>query len=141
MIKGIILAPFAGLAVFVLGQIILPFPLCIVLGLAAAAFIVHTTVLGEDIYFELDDNGLFRYFCRKKEKNTFELSKFHLGYFRKTEWGILGNNTIRLKLVNQEGEETEIDAGPLGTTQFYKMFEEIEKFAIKDTEVLEAAKK
>jgi hypothetical protein len=143
MIQGLIVTPFGGLAVFIIAHIFIPsLWLCILLGLAAAAFLAYSTILGENIHFELDDNGTFRYFNRGQLKNTFELSKYSIGYHRRTERGFLGNNTIRLKLVNSEGEETEIEAGPLGTTQFNTMFEEMEKFSIADkAEPLEAGKK
>jgi hypothetical protein len=142
LIQGIILTPFCGLAVFFIGQILLPLWLCIVLGIAAAAFLGYTTILGENIHFEIDDDGAFRYFHRGQLKNTFELSKYGIGYHRRTERGILGNNNISLELLNAEGEQTVIDAGPLGTTQFNEMFTEMEKFAIKgETEPLKAVKK
>jgi hypothetical protein len=143
MIQGLIVTPFGALAVFIISQV-LPIPLwfSVILGIAAGAFLAYSNILSENIYFELDDNGTFRYFQRGKLKNTFELSQYSAGYHRRTEHGILGNNNIRLKLLNTSGEETEIDAGPLGTTQFNEMFAEMEKFSIKnEVEVLEAGKK
>jgi hypothetical protein len=142
MIQGLIVTPFGGFAVFIIGQIFLPWWICIILGVVAAAFLAYSTLFSENIHFELDDDGTFRYFNRGQLKNTFELSKYSLGYHRRTERGLLGNNDIRLKLVNLEGEETDIEAGPLGTTQFNTMFEEMEKFSIVEkTEALEAVKK
>ena len=140
MIKGIIIAPFGGLFVFIIGQIFLPVPLCAVLGVITAAIILYISVFSENIYFELDDDGTFRYFKMGALKNTFKLSDFRIGYYRKTEWGILGLNNIDLKIADANGEVTEIDAGPLGTAQFDKMFEEMEKYAIKDIETLSAGK-
>jgi hypothetical protein len=141
MIKGIIISPLSGILVFLLAQIILPVPLCAVLGIATAAALLYMAVFSENIHFELDDDGTFRFFKKGTLKNTFELSKCHIGYYRKTEWGIFGNNYITLNILDPEGKETGIDAGPLGTGQFKDMFEEMEKYAIKDVEVLEAAKK
>jgi hypothetical protein len=142
MIKGIIIAPFGGLLIFVLAQIFLPpFPLCAVLGVAAAVIIVYITVISENIYFELDDDGTFRYFKKGTLQNTFELSKYRTGYYRRTEWGLFGSTDINLKLRDAEGEETEIDAGPLGRARFEEMYKEMEKYAIKDIEVLDAGEK
>jgi hypothetical protein len=141
MIKGIIVAPFGGLFVFLLAQILLPVPLCAVLGVAVTAIIVYIAVFSENIYFELDNDGTFRYFKKGTLQNTFELSKYRTGYYRRTEWGIFGSNDIKLKLLDAEGKETGIDAGPLGTAQFDEMFKEMGKYAIKDVEVLDAEKK
>lgn len=141
MIRGLIIAPFGGLAVFFLGQILLPVLLCAVLGIGVAALLAYWAIFSENIYFELDDNGTFRYFKRGKLQNTFDLAKYKIGYYRKTEWGILGDNHIDLKLFDEQGEETDIEAGPLGTSQFNEMFENMEKYAIKNIETLDAGKK
>ena len=141
LIKGVILAPFTGLFIFIIAQILLPVPVCAVLGVAAAAIIVYISVFSENIYFELDDDGTFRYFKMGTLKNTIKLSDYRIGYYRKTERGIFGLNNIALKLFDSEDQETNIEAGPLGTTQFDKMFAEMEKFAIKDIETLDPGKK
>jgi hypothetical protein len=141
MIKGIIISPLSGILVFLLAQIFLPIPLCVVLGIATAAALIYMTVFSENIYFELEDDGTFRYFEKGSLKNTFELSKCRIGYYRKTEWGIFGSTDINLNILDTGGEETGIDAGPLGAGQFEGMFKEMEKYAIKDVEVLEAEKK
>jgi hypothetical protein len=141
MIKGLIMVPFGGLFVFVLTQILLPVPVCAVLGVAAALVIVYMTIFSENIYFELDDNGTFRYFKKGTLQNTYELSEYRIGYYRKTEWSIFGSSNIELKLLDSKGEETEIEAAPLGTAQFERMFKEMEKYTTKDVEVLEAEKK
>jgi hypothetical protein len=142
MIKGIIISPLSGILVFLLAQILpIPVPLCALAGIVVAALLLYMAVFSENIYFELEDDGTFRYFNKGTLKNTFELSKCSIGYHRKTEWGIFGSNNIDLKILDAEGKETGIEAGPLGTGQFEDMFEEMEKYAIKDVEVLEAAKK
>jgi hypothetical protein len=141
MIKGIIISPLSGILVFLLAQILLPVPLCAILGIAVGALLMYMAVFSENIYFELEDDGTFRYYKNGALKNTFELSKCHIGYHRRTEWGIFGNNNIDLKILDAEGEETGIEAGPLGTGQFEDMFEEMEKYAIKNVELLEAKEK
>jgi hypothetical protein len=138
MIKGLIEVPFSGLLVFVLAQFLLPLPVCFILGAVAAAVVLYITVVSENICFELEDDGTLRYFKKGALQNTFQLSEYRVGFYRRTEWGILGNNNIELKLLDAEGKETEIEAGPLGTSQFDKMFEEMEKYAIKNVEVLAA---
>jgi hypothetical protein len=141
LIKGLITVPFSGLVVFIVAQIFLPVPICGILGVAAAAAIAYITIFSEAIHFELNDNGTLQYFKRGTLQSTYELAKYRLGYHRKTEWGILGNNNIRLKFLDTDGKESEIDAGPLGTTQFDEMFAAMEEYAIKDVEQLTAEKK
>jgi hypothetical protein len=142
MIRGIIVAPFSGLLVFIIAQLIFPslLPLCAIIGVLVAALIVYIAVFSENIYFELEDDGTFRYYKKGVLQTTYELARYRIGYHRKTEWGLLGNNDIRLKFLDDAGEETEIDAGPLGTTQFDDMFASMEKYAIKDIETLSAGK-
>jgi hypothetical protein len=141
LVKGLITVPFGGLVIFIIAQIFLPVPICGVLGVVAAAAIAYITVFSEAIYFELDDDGTLRYFKRGTLQNTYELSKYRVGYHRKTEWGILGNNDIQLKFLDTAGKESELDAGPLGTTQFDEMFAAMEEHAIKDVEQLAAEEK
>ena len=141
LIRGLIIAPCGGFAAFVITQFFLPTLICVILGLAAAVALIYMAVFSENIHFELDDDGTFRYFKKGKLENTFALASYRLGYHRKTEWGILGNNNIDLKLLDAEDEETVIEAGPLGTAQFDEMFACMEKYSIKDIEVLSAEKK
>jgi len=141
LIKGIIATPFTALVVFLITQIFLPVPICAVLAIAAGLVLAYLTIFSENINFELEENGSFRYFKNGKLQNEFELPKYRIGYYRKTELGFLGNVDIDLKLVDSEGEETVIDAGPLGTPQFDEMFARMEKFAIRDIEVMNAEKK
>jgi hypothetical protein len=139
MVRGIIISPFTGILVFVLAQIFLSIPLSAAAGIGTAAVLLYIAVFSENIHFELEDNGTFRYFQKGALKHTFKLSECRVGYYRRTEWGILGNNDISLKILDDEGDETNIEAGPLGTGQFEDMFEEMEKHAIQNIEVLEAA--
>jgi hypothetical protein len=141
LIKGLITAPFGGLFVFIVAQFFLPATICGILGVVAAAAIAYITIFSEAIHFELDDDGALRYFKKGNLQSTYELSKYRIGYHRRTEWGILGNNNIRLKFMDTAGTESELDAGPLGTTQFDEMFAAMEKYAIQDVEQLPAGKK
>ena len=140
LIKGIVMTPFGALAAFLITQIFLPVPVCAIIAIAIALVLGYLTIFSENIHFELDENGVFRFFKNGKLQKEFELSKYRIGYFRKTEMGFLGSVDIDLKLVDYQGEETSVDAGPLGTSQFDEMFEHMEKFAIKDVEALEAEK-
>jgi hypothetical protein len=141
LIKGLVTAPFGGLLVFIVAQIFLPVTICAVLGVAAAAAIAYISIFSEAIHFELDDDGTLRYFKRGALQNTYELSGYRIGYHRRTERGILGNNNIQLKFLDAAGTESELDAGPLGTTQFDEMFAAMGKYAVQDVEQVSAEKK
>jgi hypothetical protein len=140
LIRGIIVSPFSGLLVFIVGQIFLPVWLCAVAGVIVTGAIAYLAIFSENIYCELDDNGAFRFFQKGRLTNSFELGKCRIGYKRKTEWGLLGNNDIKLQIIDDKNEETFLDASPLGTSQFNDMFAAMEKHAIQDTEALSAGK-
>jgi hypothetical protein len=89
----------------------------------------------------LNDNGTLQYFKRGALQSTYELAKYRVGYHRKTGRGILGNNNIRLKFLDANGKESELDAGPLGITQFDEMFAAMEEYTIKDVKRLTADNK
>jgi hypothetical protein len=140
LIRGIIISPFSGLLVFIVGQVFLPVWVSAILGVIVTGAIAYMAIFSENIYCELDDNGAFRFFQKGSLKNSFELGKCRIGYRRKTEWGILGNNDITLQIIDDKNEETFLDAGPLGTTRFDAMFAAMEKHAVRDAGFLSAGK-
>ncbi|MDR2517615.1 MAG: hypothetical protein LBC88_09590 [Spirochaetaceae bacterium] len=140
LIRGIIAAPFSGVLVYILGQIFLPVWLSAIAGAAAAGALVYMAVFSENIYCELDDTGAFRFFRRGVLKNSFDLTVCRIGYRRKTEWGLFGNNDIRLHIIDGQNGETFLDVSPLGTARFNELFAAMEKHAAGETEVLNAGK-
>ena len=132
LVKSIVQAPLSGVLVFFIAQIFLPVLVCLILGLAAAAILLYMAFFSEHIFFELEDDGVFRYFKRGRPENTFDLKSLRIGYYRKSESGFFGNHDINLRILDGEGKEINIDAAPLGVTGFHEMFEEMQKFAIKD---------
>ena len=141
LIRGIVISPFGGLLVFFVGQIFLPVWICAILAVIVTGAIAYIAIFSENIYCELDDSGSFRFFQKGSLKNTFELGTCRIGYRRKTEWGIFGNNDIKLQIIDDKNEETFLDMSPLGTTQFNDMFEAMQQHVIRDTEILSAGQK
>ena len=139
--KSIVQAPLSGVLVFFIAQFFLPVPACLILGLAAAAILLYMAFFSENIFFELEDDGVFRYFKRGKPENTFDLKNCRIGYYRKSESGFSGNHDINLHILDGEGKEVNIDAAPLGATGFHEMFGEMQKFAIKDEPIRAGGKK
>jgi hypothetical protein len=132
-VKSIIIAPVTGAVLYMIAQLIIPsLVICGLIGLAAAAVLLYMAFFSENIYFELDDDGAFRYYKRGKLERSFILTKCRAGYRRKSESGIFGNHDINLRILNEKGEEDTIDAAPIGVDQFTEMFSEIEKYAIGD---------
>jgi hypothetical protein len=141
LIKGIVLVPFSGLLAYIVARIFLPHEIGVVAGVVVAVFLLYIAVFSENIRFELDSDGTFRFYKKGALKHTFDLTQSSIGYHRRTEWGLLGNNDISLKILDSEGRETVVDAGPLGTRQFETMFEAMEQHTQTDVEVLKATKK
>jgi hypothetical protein len=100
---------------------------------------LYITVFSEDIYFELEPDGMFRYYKRRTLQNTFNLKNCYITYHRKSEGGFPPTHNITMTIVDAaEGGETGLDCSPLGLHQFNEMFGEMENFTIKDTTVLSA---
>jgi hypothetical protein len=138
--KGIVISLFTGAAAYIITGLFTSsalfgrgIPLLILLA------ILYITIFSEDIYFELEPDGLFRYYKRRILQNTFNLKTCYITYRRKSEGGFPPTHDITLTIVDTaEGGETGLDCGPLGLEQFNEMFAEMENFALKDTAVLSA---
>jgi hypothetical protein len=102
--------------------------------------ILYITVFSEDICFELDPDGVFRYYNRRILQNTFNLANCYIGYHRKSESGLPSSHDISLKILDaNEDEEISFDCSPLGLRRFTEMFTAMENFAIKRHETLSAS--
>jgi hypothetical protein len=138
--KGIVIALVTGSAAYIITGLFTRgalFGLGIPILLTLA--ILYITVSSEDIYFELEPEGLFRYYKRRVLQNTFTLTNCYISYHRRSEGGFPPTHDITLNIVDTAtGEETGLDCGPLGVNQFNEMFGEMENFTIKDTAVLSA---
>jgi hypothetical protein len=138
--KGIVIAFFVGAAAYVITGIFTSSAL-FTFGISAlfTLSILYITVFSEDIYFELEPDGLFRYYKRRILQNTFDLKNCYITYRRRSEGGFPPTHDITLTIVDAAGgEETGLDCAPLGLDQFNEMFAEMENFSIKDTAVLSA---
>jgi hypothetical protein len=139
MMKSIVIAPLTGGLVYFIAQLFISsLMICLALGMLPAAALLYMALFSENIYFELDDDGSFRYFKRGRQEQSFDLKTCRIGYRRKSESGLFGNHDIDLKISDGEDTETSIDAAPLGVSQFHAMFEDMEEFAIKDDEPIRA---
>jgi hypothetical protein len=141
LIKGIIIALFTGFVIYI---VLSWFISNAVAGLGIPALvalaILYITVFSEDIYFELEPDGVLRYYKRRIIQNTFDLKNCYIWYQRKSETGFPPSHDITLKVLNTGAEDGEvwIDCSSLGLDQFNEMFTTMEEFALKDKSVLSA---
>jgi hypothetical protein len=138
--KGMVIALFTGAAAYIVTGL---FTNSALFGLGIPVLVtlllLYITVFSEDIYFELEPDGLFRFYKRRILQNTFNLKNCYIAYHRKSEGGFPPTHDITLTIVDTaEGEETGLDCAPLGLDQFNEMFAEMEHFTMKDTVVLSA---
>jgi hypothetical protein len=112
------------------------------LGLGVPALLtialLYIAIFSEDVFFELEPDGLFRYYKRRILQHTFDHKNCSIAYRRKSEGGFPPTNDITLTIMDTMGEggEVSFDCGPLGLNRFTEMWREMGNFAIKDTEVL-----
>jgi hypothetical protein len=138
--KGVVIAFVTGAAAYIVvglftGRALFALGIPVLVALA----ILYITIFSEDIYFELEPDGLFRYYNRRILENTFDLRHCYISYYRKSEGGFPPTHDITLTIVDTaEGGETGLDCAPLGLDQFNEMFAEMENFAMKDRAVLSA---
>jgi hypothetical protein len=138
--KGMVIALFTGAAAyFVTGLFIgsalfgLGVPILVTLS------ILYITVFSEDIYFELEPDGVFRWYKRRILQNTFNLTQCYIAYHRRSEGGFPPTHNITLTIADTAGGgETGLDCAPLGLRQFNEMFAVMEHFTMKDRAVLSA---
>lgn len=140
MVKGLILAVFAGFA----GYFITGFftqDLRLIYGIPAALFLILTwlALVSENIRFELEPGGQLRYFKRGRLKHSCQLKNCGAGYRQRSENGIFGSHDITLNLVDMEtAQQTSLDCSPLGPSRFERMFRAIEGHTATQPEVLRA---
>ena len=145
LIKGIVSAPAAALLVFAVLTYFSDNPL-IVLGIPCAILllVLYMSLFSENIFFELDETGKFRYFKRGRLKKEYNLRRCLVGYRMKSESGIWGNHDITLQIQALDAPENPfddyIDCSPLGPGRFDAMFDRMRQFTGEQAEVLRADK-
>jgi predicted Rdx family selenoprotein len=141
LIKGIVIAPFSAFAAHIILGLFTSNAI-VVLGIPALAglAILYLAVFSENIRFELEPDGVFRYYKRGIPQNTFNLKTCYIWYHRKSEGGFPPSHDITLTVRDTAAGEDEIriDCGPLGLNQFNEMFAGMEEFTMKDKTVLAA---
>lgn len=143
LIKSLILTPFAGVAAFVVLYILLQFVnlgtigvyLLYIVPVLAFLWMLYASIFSENIRVEIDPAGTCRYFKNGKLLKQWFLPQCQVGYYKRTESGLMGNNNIRLDIRNEMGQDETVDCSPLGSTQFYNMFAHMETFTKPEPQV------
>lgn len=133
MLKNIISAPCAGAVLAIILNFFVE-NLYILIGVPVfvTLLILYTSIFSSRIQFTLSNTGEFCYYKKGKLKGQYDLTKCGLGYNRKTD-----GEYINLSIVTETGENVLIDAEPLGSSRFMKMFEDMQRFIPAD-EVMHA---
>jgi len=134
MVKGIIIAPCSATLIYVvLGFFVSDARIQYGVAAAVLLMLLYLAVFSENIRFELEPDGTFRYFQKGKLRNSFRLEDCLVGYSRKSEGT---SHDILLQVVCLEnGQEETIDCSPIGLRRFEKMFQEIKGHTKEEAEV------
>lgn len=140
LIKGLVMAPFGAVLVFVIGGFLTE-NMALLGAIAALVFmlLVYLSVFSENIRFEIED-GELRYYKRGRLKEQYNLRDCQAGYRRRSDRSFPPSHDIKLNLLHvPTGKEYSIDCSPIGVNQFDRMFEEIQKLTGEEPEILQAA--
>lgn len=105
------------------------------LGLLVLVGMVYSALFSENIRFELEADGAFRYFKRGTLQQSYQLAQCTVGYTQKS--GRNMTTDLELKIVDETGHQHRIDGTPLGHAQFHYMFEAMAAHSPKEVEELE----
>jgi hypothetical protein len=143
LFKSVILAPFAGLAAYVIGSFFLD-DLFLRAGLAAAVTLLSLFIafFSDNIRCEVGADGRFRYYKRGRLKTEINLTDCQIGYHRRSEGSFPATHSITLYITPPDGaERLSFDCAPLGVSRFTNLYERLTQFAQDEPEVLRAAPK
>ncbi|MDR2528730.1 MAG: hypothetical protein LBD04_06925 [Synergistaceae bacterium] len=139
MVKGLIYAPPSGFVVYIAARFFTDND-AIAGGLGVLMFLslAYLSVFSENVYFELEQNGVFRYYKRGKLQSAHDVKKCQVGYRRKSSSSFLSTDDIQLDIQEEGKEKVTIDCSPIGETRFYKLFEKLDEMSLNSPEVLSA---
>jgi hypothetical protein len=111
-----------------------------ILSLVPVAALLYMAIFSENIYFELEEDGILRYYKGKVLQKTFDIKQCHVGYFRKSDRSFPPSHDIRLKIFDpsQGEEEINIDCSPLGVNSFDEMYRTLDGLSANEPEELSA---
>ena len=142
LIKSLLIAPLPPVAV---GLILLwalqyfpytwMFILCIALPAVIFLALIYKAIWGENIRFEITENGQCNYYKNNKLKQSFDLVTSDLGYHHVRDANG-GTERLSLRITDNTGKVHIIDGEPIGEKQFEKMFKQMQDYSKVEPEVL-----
>ena len=112
------------------------FVVSIIVVAAFFLFLLYTAFFGENIRFEITDDGKLNYYQMSKLKESFNLVTSDFGY-RHVQDANGGTDSLRLRITDSESGETKIvSCEPIGKRQFSEMFEKMKSFCAVEPERL-----
>ena len=142
MIVGMIAAPVTGVIIWFLCGLF--FDETGVIGAIAGGLITlitwYISIFSERVRIEIDKMHL-SYFKGKKLVHRYKLDQITIGYREKYTVGGFGSDTLDLKIYNVETRESDsIDCAPLGSSRFYKMYNQLSECTVIVENVLKVTK-
>ena len=139
MLKGIIGAPLAGVLVFFVLNMFVRDPR-IQLGVPVLVMlaILYISIFSENVRFEVDGDGTFRYYKKGKLRETYRMEDCVVGYRRSSDGGLFASHDINLQVLTADGRETFIDCSPIGPRRFEQMYQQLRAHTSEGPEVLSA---
>ncbi|MCL2654528.1 MAG: hypothetical protein FWD65_02350 [Coriobacteriia bacterium] len=142
LIKSLLIAPLVTFAVGMLFLWVLQFynpTWFFVLGVIVIAAIffglLYSAIFGENLRFELSDDGTFSYYKGRKLKKSYDLTTSDLGYHQvKSANG--ATRRLSLRITDKEGRPDIVECEPIGSKQFDEMFKEMQKYSKVEPERL-----
>ena len=141
MVKGLILAPLAAVGLYFVVSIFTN-SLLLLYGISLAAFVLLllSALFGDNVRFELDANGILRYYKMGRLKSTHNIPQCSVGYRRKSDSGFLATHDIQLQIADPvNGNEVSIDCSGIGPGNFERMFERLQQYSGVQPGVLTAS--
>lgn len=142
LIKSLIIAPLPPVAVgLVLLWALQWFPytwfFVITVGLPIIIFIcmLHSAIWGENIRFEITDEGKCNYYKNNKFKKSYDLKVCDMGYHHVKDANG-GTDRLSLRITDENGQTDILDCEPIGAKQFEQMFKEMQSFSEVELEKL-----
>ena len=139
MFKGILMAPCSAVLIFFFLSLLNVRNNLLLFGIPGLIFLalLNMALFGENIRFELEQDGTLRYYRKGRLRSTFVLENCLLGYSSKSDGS---DHDITLRIFDTEsGGEESIDCSPIGRRRFADMYEAMKAFTKEEPEVLKAS--
>ena len=138
LLLAVVGGPFLG---FIISWFTEDMYIILIPAILVSLWLLYSAIFSENIRFEIDEDGMFRYIKRKKIEKELNLKEYYCGYRTKVSDGTTDDLRLNLLKTDDSEDKFDIDCTPLGTSKFHKMFFLIEGYCAKSSNKLEVKKK